>query len=223
MLRQSTRSEAYRAALDELGRVGLLYRCRCSRRSLTDTRRYPGTCRERHWPPGVPAALRLRVDPGVVSFVDRWQGPFSQDVAAQVGDFIVQRRDGLVAYVLAVVVDDAAQGITDVVRGADLLDHTPSQIWLQRLLGLPTPSYCHVPLLVEADGSKLAKSRRSVALRGDDAASQLYTVLRLLGLAPISPLAGAPLAEIWRWALEAWKSLRPAPRLTIPLASAGIF
>jgi len=219
VLRQSAKIDTYRNTINELERRGLIYRCRCSRRDLLDDERYPGTCRERHWPADVAGALRLRVEPAMIEFTDALQGTFRQDVAQISGDFIVQRRDGIIAYTLAVVVDDAAQGITHVVRGADLLDSTPRQICLQRILQVSTPVYAHVPVLVEADGSKLAKSRRSIALDSGSAAPQLCAVLTLLGLAAPATLRTAGVRDVWDWALEHWHSARLARRLSIPVAT----
>jgi glutamyl-Q tRNA(Asp) synthetase len=219
VLRQSAKVEIYRNIINELDRRELIYRCRCSRRDLREEERYPGTCRERHWGADVPGALRLRVEPAMIDFTDTLQGAFRQDVAQSVGDFIVQRRDRIIAYALAVVVDDAAQGVTHVVRGADLLDSTPRQIYLQRLLQLPTPVYAHVPVLVEADGAKLAKSRRSIALEPRSAARQLCAVLALLGLRAPTNLCTAGMREIWNWALEHWHSARISRQLSIPVGA----
>lgn len=202
-VRQSRRSEYYADALRTLNERGLTFQCSCSRLQLEDEIRYPGTCRGRS-AVTVATATRLRVEPGRVMFCDRVQGTYSQDVAAAVGDVIIKRRDRLFAYLLAVVVDDAAQGITHVVRGADLLDNTPRQIYLQRVLGLPSPAYAHIPLLTEPDGLKLAKSRRSVPLHPPQALPQLLAVFALLGLEPPASLAAASLAEAWRWAIGAW-------------------
>jgi glutamyl-Q tRNA(Asp) synthetase len=140
VLYQSTRTEAHREALEKLRRAGFGYPCSCSRREIGDGV-YPGTCRKRPPDPGKPHAWRVQMDDAVIG--ER--------------DFVVLRADGCFAYQLAVVVDDAAQGVTDVVRGADLLDSTPRQIWLQRLLGFPQPRYLHVPVVVEAEGEKLSK------------------------------------------------------------------
>ncbi len=131
---------------------------------------------------GTPAAIRVRVDSEQVLFTDRIQGTYRQNVADAVGDFILKRRDQIYAYVLAVTVDDAAQGVTHIVRGADLLDNTPRQIYLQRLLGLAQPSYAHVPVLTEADGGKLAKSRRSVRLSADAPAAAAVLGLFAVGI-----------------------------------------
>jgi glutamyl-Q tRNA(Asp) synthetase len=211
VLHQCDRSEQYDEALRSLRERNLTFECCCSRLQLEDEQRYPGTCRSRTILAGTPAATRLRIEPGYVSFEDRIQGGYRQEVSAAVGDIILKRRDRIFAYVLAVVVDDAAQGVTHIVRGADLLDNTPRQIVLQRLLGLHQPSYAHVPVLTEPDDSKLAKSRRSVQLRADAPPSQLLSIFSLLGLAPPDSLRTAHVAEIWRWAIGQW-DLRYIPK-----------
>ena len=219
VLRQSARIAVYQNVINELDRRGLIYRCRCSRRELREEHRYPGTCRDKHWPPNTAAALRLRVNAGMFHFEDSLQGSFRQDVALSVGDYILQRRDGIIAYALGVVVDDGEQGITHVVRGADLLDSTARQIYLQRELNLPTPVYTHVPVLMEADGSKLAKSRRSIALDPQASGRQLCAVLALFGL-PVPPnLHSAGLRSIWTWAEEHWKSSRLTRQLSVAVSA----
>jgi glutamyl-Q tRNA(Asp) synthetase len=219
VLRQSDRAFAYRAALETLHRRGLTFGCSCSRLELASEPRYPGHCRHGPQQPGADLAIRLRVDPGHVQFTDCVQGTFRQDVSVASGDLILKRRDGWFAYLLAVVVDDAYQGVTKVVRGADLLDHTAAQIYLQRQLGLPSPIYAHVPALVEPDGGKLSKSARSVPLDRDATLRQLLYVFELLGLAPPRSLAGGPLASAWAWACERWelKRLARQPSLTLPV------
>ncbi len=202
---QSDRVQHYAAAIEELTRRRLTFECSCSRAQLADEERYPGHCRDLPGMPGVPTATRLRVEPGYLQFADRIQGMFRQDVAAAVGDVVLRRRDGVLAYLLAVVVDDAAQNISHIVRGADLLDNTPRQIYLQRLLGLPLPAYAHVPVLIEPNGMKLAKSARSIRIEGDAASQHLLVVLRLLGLEPPPELKGAPVAGIWVWAIGHWR------------------
>ncbi len=167
---------------------------------------YPGTCRDGAARKGLPMALRFHTgSPGrITSFVDRLQGPYGQDVALDVGDFVIRRRDGYFAYQLAVVVDDAVQGITEVVRGCDLLDNTPRQILLQRALGFPTPGYCHLPLVVEPSGAKLAKRQRTIPLESERAPALLWQVLQLLRQSPPDGLQRATVPELWRWALEHW-------------------
>jgi glutamyl-Q tRNA(Asp) synthetase len=218
VLRQSDRDAAYVAALEQLQRRGLTFGCSCSRLDLASGPRYPGHCRDGPRQPDADLAIRLRVEPGHMQFTDCIQGTFRQDVSVASGDLVLKRRDGWFAYLLAVVVDDAYQGITKIVRGADLLDHTAAQIYLQRQLGLPSPVYAHVPALVEPDGGKLSKSARSVPLDRDAALPQLLYVFELLGLAPPPSLAGGSLASAWRWACEHWELQRLArrPSLTLP-------
>jgi glutamyl-Q tRNA(Asp) synthetase len=221
VVRQRSREALYDQALQRLRDQSLLFDCSCSRRELEDRERYPGTCRLAPRNAEATTGRRLLVEPRQVRFTDRIQGQFRQDVAAAVGDFLLQRRDGIHGYVLAVVVDDAEQGITDVVRGADLLDDTPKQIYLQQALGLPTPNYAHVPVLTEPDGAKLAKSRRSVPLQSAAREPQLRTVFALLGMAVPRDLGEASLRELWRWGIENWSARLVPKRLSIPL-SAGL-
>lgn len=215
---QSQRTARYRAALDRLCSQGDVYPCACSRRDIAAARPaddgeriYPGTCR-----PGPRAArrsyaMRLRVPDQEIGFIDRIQGRFAQNLARQVGDFVVQRADGEFAYQLAVVVDDADSRISDVVRGADLLTSTPRQIWLQQRLGLPTPRYAHLPLLCNAQGEKLSKQTRAPALDPDQPAAALCAALRFLGQNPPADLPRAPLPEVWRWAQANWRLENVAP------------
>jgi glutamyl-Q tRNA(Asp) synthetase len=215
--RQYDRAERYEEALLALHAQQRTFACACSRAQLEDELRYPGTCRTRQLPADTPTAARLRVEAGQVQFTDLIQGTYRQNVAEAVGDFILKRRDQIYAYVLAVTVDDAAQGVTHIVRGADLLDNTPRQIYLQRQLGLAEPRYAHVPVLTEADGGKLAKSRRSVRLTADSPLPQLWSVFSLLGLAPPASLAAATISDAWRWAITQW-DLRQVPRrLDLPV------
>jgi glutamyl-Q tRNA(Asp) synthetase len=215
--RQFDRAEHYEAALLALRAQRRTFACACSRAQLQDDLRYPGTCRTREISLDTAAAIRVRIEPGQVQFTDGIQGTYRQDVAHAVGDFILKRRDQIYAYVLAVTVDDAAQGITHIVRGADLLDNTPRQIYLQRLLGFAEPRYAHVPVLTEADGSKLAKSRRSVRLSADAPLPQLCSVLSLLGLAPPASLVFATISDAWRWAIEQWRLERVPKCLDLPV------
>jgi glutamyl-Q tRNA(Asp) synthetase len=217
--RQYDRAEHYEEALQVLCAQQHVFACSCSRAQLEDELRYPGTCRTRRLEQGAATAIRVRVEPGYVQFADRIQGTYRQNVADAVGDFILKRRDQIYAYVLAVTVDDAAQGVTHIVRGADLLDNTPRQIYLQRLFRLPEPRYAHVPVLTETDGGKLAKSRRSVRLSADSPVPQLWTVFSLLGLAPPPLLASATIAEAWRWAIAQWNLNQVPKRLDLPVNS----
>jgi glutamyl-Q tRNA(Asp) synthetase len=209
---QSRRTALYDAALERLRASGRVYRCRCSRREIADSALrgiegavYPGTCRSLALAADPPCAERFRVEPGTVQFDDRVQGRVAQDVAQAVGDFVLRRRDGLHAYQLAVVVDDAEQGITDVVRGADLLASTPRQILLQRALGFATPRYLHFPVATDADGEKLSKQTRAPALDGASAVASLQPALQFLGQ-PASA-AAAP-RELLAEAVRRWDPAR---------------
>ncbi len=199
---QSARSEHYAAALASLTTRGLTFPCSCSRRELADERGYPGTCRAGPKSSG-PTAIRFRVPAQPLGLEDRLQGRSHFELAA-LGDVIVRRRDGAFAYQLAVVVDDALQGVTDVVRGADLLDSTPWQIALQQALHLNTPRYAHLPLVTEADGSKLAKSRRSVSLDPARAGGELFQALKLLRQQLEPELEHKPVGRILEWAVRHW-------------------
>jgi glutamyl-Q tRNA(Asp) synthetase len=206
VLHQSARREAYRAAIAELDAAGRAFRCSCSRKDLAgdenDSHRYPGTCRNGPAKPGA-VALRFRVSDGPIHFDDGFLGPRRFDLR-HLGDFVIERRDGLATYQLAVVVDDAFQNVTRVVRGADLEASTPWQIDLQRALGLPTPSYAHLPLLLEPDGRKLSKSRHAVPIDPASAPKALVSTLTLLSQAPPPDLAGGSVAEVWKWAIANW-------------------
>jgi glutamyl-Q tRNA(Asp) synthetase len=208
---QSRRDEIYAGALEELTRKGLLFGCACTRREIADSAIrseagliYPGTCRG-GMPPGRHArALRVRTEQRLIEVVDRLQGKLQQQLDREVGDFIIRRADGLVAYQLAVVVDDAAQRITHVVRGADLLDSTPRQLYLQQLLELPTPSYLHLPVAVDADTEKLSKQTFARDVIADEDNAALLDILRFLNQQlPESPL-DASCNELWQWAIAHW-------------------
>jgi glutamyl-Q tRNA(Asp) synthetase len=216
IVRQADRLELYRAALQELKSRDLLFACTCSRQQLEDEQRYPGTCR--HVPAAATlSATRLKVDSGFITFNDRVQGGYRQDVARAVGDVILQRRDQIFAYLLAVVVDDAAQGVTHVVRGADLLDNTPRQIYLQQRLGLAQPIYAHVPVLMEPDRGKLSKSRRSVRLSASAPIAQLLAVFSLLGLNAPPSAEFRAIREVWSWAIAQWDINNVPKRLNLTL------
>ena len=189
ILRQSSRGAAYQATLERLLADGHAFECWCSRADLAVAGVLHHACLSGPTPGRTPA-IRLRIPRGaIVAFDDAIQGRVVQDVGTEVGDVVLRRADGFWAYQLAVVVDDAAQGITDVVRGADLLDSTPRQIYLQRLLGLPTPRYAHVPLVVDAQGRKLSKSLSALPIDDADPLPALRAAWRALGQEP-SVLAG---------------------------------
>lgn len=209
---QSRRRHLYADALAALRAAGRTFECSCSRRELVaEDSGYPGTCREGPRRPG-DTATRFRVDETeTLAFEDRLQGPITLAMG-KLGDVVVRRRDGVFAYQLAVVVDDALQGVTDVVRGADLLESTGWQIALQRVLRLPTPRYAHLPLLLERSRGKLAKSRRSAALDARRAAAEVLNVLQLLGLSPPPDLAAAAPTILLEWATGRWRE-QPPPQL----------
>ena len=215
---QSRRTDLYQAALLQLGDE--VYPCGCSRKEIADSQLslsgrqaqaliYPGTCRHGLAPGKTARALRLKVPQQphcIIDFNDRWAGPVHQDLTDEAGDFVIKRADGFWAYQLAVVVDDGAQGITDIVRGADLLDSTPRQIWLQRLLGLPQPSYLHVPVVVNELGEKLSKQTGAQAFDHGAAPEVLLRdamlpAARFLGM----DLQAGDLDAFWRAAVPAWE------------------
>lgn len=216
IVRQSDRTELYQSALDRLIAGSLAYPCSCSRSEIQqapgnaagqgDELRYPGWCRNGPRAPGQPLAMRLRVPAGPLEFVDRIQGRIAFSLSEEIGDFVIRRRDGLFAYQLAVVVDDADQGITHVVRGADLLNSTPRQILLQRCLGLPTPEYAHVPVATDSSGIKLSKSAGSGAIDPTRPGQELWRALAFLRQQPPDDLRDAPLASLWSWAREHWRT-----------------
>jgi glutamyl-Q tRNA(Asp) synthetase len=188
VLAQSARLERYRAVLDELTRRGFAYPCSCTRKELEDSalaidgaRIYPGTCRHGLAPGKTARALRLRTHSAPVGFADAIQGWIEQRVEQEVGDFVLRRADGIIAYQLAIVVDDMDQGVTDVVRGADLLDSTARQVHLQRLLGARTPRYAHVPVALSASGEKLSKQTGARPLDLSDPKAELARARRFLG------------------------------------------
>jgi len=209
---QSTRSDAYHAALHQLRRSGRTYPCACSRKEISDAGLagvegavYPGTCRNGLAAGREARALRVRTGGAVVEFHDELQGHVRQALQDEIGDFVVYRADHVFAYHLACAVDDAEQGITDVVRGADLIASTPRQIHLQKLLGLPTPAYLHLPVAVNGAGEKLSKQTRAHAVDQSDPAATLDRVLRFLGFPPPADIRGAGLHELRDWAIQNWR------------------
>lgn len=208
VLYQSASRQRHLGAIDELRDRGLAYACGCSRRDLADAAQgplgtiYPGTCRS-----GCDAdevAIRVLTDDDPISFADGLQGRQSMRLASESGDFIILRRDGLVAYHLAVTVDDADQGVTEIVRGIDLIDSTPRHIHLQRLLGLPTPRYLHIPVVENGLGQKLSKLTGAAEIPLDEPRPVLLRALEALGQPVPASLAGCSLAELWRHAVAHW-------------------
>lgn len=216
ILFQSSRLADYAAASDQLLARGNAYRCRCSRRDLRATltdagfTRYPGTCRQARIAPDEDAAVRIAVAAHRIEFVDRVQGPQSQVPADSSGDFVIYRRDHLPAYHLATVLDEAYLGISDVVRGVDLLDTTPSQILLQQAFGFPTPRYAHVPVVVNARGQKLSKQTGARAAVANEPGAVAWDLLTRLGLNPPDEARDGPPSDLWAWAIPRWSIERLA-------------
>lgn len=203
ILYQSSRFDAYQIYIDRLLQAGLAYRCACTRKDLPPSGIYPGTCRNGIRGDKEPRAIRFRVADKTCAFNDKVQGRITESPARSIGDFIIHRADGLFAYQLAVVVDDDYQGITQVVRGADLLDSTCRQLCLQQALGLESPDYMHLPLALFADGKKLSKRVQADPVKHQDPASAVAAALVFLGQQPPSGLA---LGRLWDWALQHWNS-----------------
>ena len=207
---QSTRHALYDAALERLTDLGLVYGCACTRSEIADSSPegqqhiYPGTCRN-GLPAGRPArALRVRVNDHLACINDRLQGETRQQLGREVGDFILRRADGLHAYQLAVVVDDAEQGITDIVRGADLLISTPRQRYLQQLLALPEPRYLHLPIAVTSQQEKLGKQTNAPAVISDNGNQALIAALTFLRQPLPGQVAHASQEELLQWAAKNW-------------------
>jgi glutamyl-Q tRNA(Asp) synthetase len=214
ILCQSSRLDIYQDVAHDLFQRNLAYPCTCSRKEVAEDALpgvegpiYPGFCRNGHNPDRNSHALRIKTEPGSVSFIDRISGTFSQDLVKEVGDFIIRRSDGLTAYQLAVVVDDAFQGVTHVVRGADLLLSTPRQIQLQRLLALPEPNYAHLPLVLDEGGKKLSKQSSAHPVENRNPLPALLAAFRFLGQpAPEEQPSG--IREFWEWAIARWDTGR---------------
>ena len=226
IVRQSSRGDAYHAALHRLREKGLVYPCACSRRDIADSAAagiegpvYPGTCRAGLAPGRAARALRADTRGAKVAFDDALQGPVAHDVEKDFGDFVLYRADDVYAYQLAVVVDDAEQGITDVVRGADLLASTPRQIYLQQRLGLPQLRYAHLPVAVDTAGEKLSKQTFAAPVDAARPQPALVSALEFLGQQPPRDLARTTVKELWDWALKNW-NLERVPRAHSAPASA---
>lgn len=206
---QSHNRERHLQVVEQLLQQNLAYRCSCSRRDLAEAERgplgiiYPGTCR--NGCSGDDYAIRLLTDDHSVHFDDVLQGRVSQQLETESGDFVILRRDGLIAYNLAVVVDDADSGVTEVVRGIDLLDSTPRHIYLQRLLELPVPAYAHIPVVENPDGQKLSKLTGAPGIPDDRPREWLLHSLSALRQEPPLELQDADLESIWSWAIRHWQ------------------
>ena len=217
---QSRFAERHNSLIAALIEQGLAYPCSCSRRELAGLARgplgiiYPGFCR--NGARGNDVALRLKTTDELIVFTDRLQGRYAERLQTESGDFVIKRRDGLIAYHLAVVADDYDQGVTEVVRGVDLLDSTPRQLYLQQCLGIPAPAYMHIPVAVNADGQKLSKLTGAAAISTTNAGPTLVAALRALGQQPPGRLSDAALADIWDWAMQHWDPMVMAGKKSIP-------
>ena len=201
---QSKREARYREELERLQSINMVYPCACTR-SETRGKPYPGTCRHN----GVPRtrrdrSLRVRTDNTVIEFNDAVTGLFSQSLEKDVGDFVIKRKDGMTAYHLAVVINDADQGVTEVVRGADLIESTPRQIYLQRLLHYPTPGYLHLPVAIDANGRKISKQNNAPGIDPGQAARVITNALEFLGQQPDPQLADATAEDVIKWGIDHW-------------------
>jgi glutamyl-Q tRNA(Asp) synthetase len=209
---QSKRTSAYQAALQQLRASGLVYACGCSRKEIGETlsggMAYPGTCRNGIARGRPLRAWRVRTGPAEIAFQDLLQGPISQNLEREIGDFVLYRADHVCAYHLACAVDDNAQGITHVVRGKDLMDSTPRQIYLQRLLEMPTPDYLHLPVALNAAGEKLSKQTFAAAIDTARAPDVLIDVLRFLQHPPPDEACAEGVPALLRWGIEHWNRKR---------------
>lgn len=211
---QSLRTHFYETALECLLHKKMLFPCTCSRKELLAIDEfqlsglYPGTCRDKTLPYDKEHAVRLRVKDKTISFTDSVMGDQQENIARECGDFIIKRRDGLFAYQLAVVVDDALQGVTEVVRGNDLLHSTARQIYLQQQLGYATPLYMHLPLVLGTDGKKLSKSTQSTAINENNPTPALFHALLHLGQKPPVTLKQESLDSLWQWAIQNWNKAK---------------
>ena len=217
---QSERHAVYEETVQQLLAEGRAFRCDCSRSMLqAEGGVYRGRCRDRNLGEDSESAVRVKVEAdSQVLIDDAIQTPLSQDVAAEVGDFVIRRRDGLYAYQLAVVLDDALQGITHVLRGSDLYDSTPRQVYLQRLLDLPTPRYAHIPVIVNAEGQKLSKQTHAPPVKDADAVESLRLALRFLGQSE-PPSSCNTVEMLLRAATDVWDLSAVPRRVGIPESS----
>ncbi len=227
---QSQRTEAYTAMLNVLLKDQLIYPCICSRKEIADSAGqgldgfiYPGTCKQglvsstniNNISADTPHSWRIQTNDSRISFHDKVQGEIYQNLATDIGDFILKRADGIFAYQLAVVIDDAYQGVTHVVRGADLLDSTPRQLYLQQILGFTQPSYAHIPVVTNQNNEKLSKQTLARALDTQHASSLLWQALVFLGQCPPVELQHEPLNMLWHWAESVWNIERIPQNRTI--------
>ncbi len=208
---QSQRLDHYRAALEDLNKKHLIYPCSCSRKTIQPLAHpgplgmvYPGTCRNKRVSLSARHSLRLRVADKNIAFMDKRFGPVSLNLAKEIGDVNLFRADGYFAYHLAVVVDDYLQGVSEIVRGSDLILHSPLHIYLQQCLGYPVPDYLHLPILVNEQGEKLSKQTGAQAIARERPEQTLLQLLTLLGQNPSEELQDANTDEILQWAVTHW-------------------
>jgi glutamyl-Q tRNA(Asp) synthetase len=205
VLYQSSRLDAYEAVMEKLQDMGLCYPCACTRPQIREMGQvYDGSCRNRKAAPAKPYALRLKIDAIEISFEDLIQGHFAQHLQSEVGDFVIRRKDELFAYQLAVVVDDEFQNISHVVRGWDLLDSTPRQIYLQKVLNFHKLRYAHIPIIIDEQGQKLSKQAFAPSIETDRASDAIYEALRALGQLPPQELQKERPESQLQWAIESW-------------------
>jgi glutamyl-Q tRNA(Asp) synthetase len=220
---QDQRKDTYENILTILNKRGLTYSCTCTRKEIADSsitgisgQIYAGTCRNNVQNKDRPGAVRIKTDNNIIEFEDSLHGLISQRLESETGDFILRRSDGIYAYQLAVVADDATQGITNVVRGADLLDSTPRQIYLQKLLGYSTPTYMHLPVAVNNQGEKLSKQTKAALLDISNPVKQLVEAVNFLGQESPIELLGSNVSSFWKWAIENWHPEKIHKKRTLP-------
>lgn len=220
---QDQRKDTYENILTILNKRGLTYSCTCTRKEIADSsitgisgQIYAGTCRNNVQNKDRPGAVRIKTDNNIIEFEDSLHGLISQRLESETGDFILRRSDGIYAYQLAVVADDATQGITNVVRGADLLDSTPRQIYLQKLLGYSTPTYMHLPVAVNNQGEKLSKQTKAALLDISNPVKQLVEAVNFLDQEPPIELLGNNVSSFWKWAIENWHPEKIHKKRTLP-------
>ena len=213
VLYQSQRLESYALALQELQDAGLCFRCDCTRSKIKSSGSiYDGSCRHRASPPKHGYAVRIKSEATLIEFQDLIQGDYRQNIGTDIGDFVIRRKDQLFAYQLAVVVDDEYQGITHVVRGFDLLDSTPRQIYLQQLLNYSSPTYGHIPVIVNASGDKLSKQSFAPSADVQNPSYLIHRCLALLGQVPPANLLNTDPDTQLRWGIEHW-DIQAVPKL----------
>jgi glutamyl-Q tRNA(Asp) synthetase len=222
---QSQRDPAYNKVLKQLESIDACYACACTRSEIASVANqgnegpiYPGTCRKGLAEGKTANSVRARLDDVFVGFYDQLQGEITQHLLRELGDFVIKRGDGLFAYQLAVVVDDEEQGITEIVRGSDLLDSTPRQLWLQQKLGYSPPGYLHLPVAVNVTGEKLSKQTCARAIEVKDPRPQLINALNFLGQQAPNELRDTSIDELWQWAIEHWSVKNIPLNRKIPVA-----